>query len=376
MSVFQNIDTKTLCNRINTFSQAPFKDEKTDEEFLESYMDKIRKWHPLYIEELFYILENIHYNSSVVNYNVIEKFIDSVGKRIICDDCGLNLINAIRGIKAFCKFPYKESMVFQKLYSDVGRLYLKFNEEQKVEIIQALGDRGFRNKEVFKNVMKDLLKKHEYKDSLINVLSAACDVNIQKEAFIPELYDHLDNIIKNQIKIISHPVVIKSAYCLAHKGAPIEKFESLLRLQVKIKDQTRLFFRKTLIMLYYFENYGISSIYSSDKELFQKSIDHFALYGIQKRDLKYLETSLQNVGIEVFSMANYKSMHVPLFVPKKNTVIIPKSVSVLTFDEKDLRGEYNLLVKILKKAGAAVHFISPKPDSKELQELSELISRY
>ncbi|OMJ75023.1 hypothetical protein SteCoe_25941 [Stentor coeruleus] len=376
VSVFQMIDMKNLCSRINAFSQTPFKNEEINEQFLESYMDKIRKWHPLYIEELFYIMENIHYNSKVMNYNVIEKFINSVGERIICDDCGLNLINAIRGIKAFCKFPYKGSMVFQKLFSDIGRLYLKFNEDQKVEIIQALGDRGFCNKEVFKIVIKDLIKKYEFKESIINSLAAVCDVNLHNEPFVPVLYEQVDSIIKSRQKMINHSLVIKSAYSLAHNNASIDKLESLMNMQVKAKDRTKLFFRKTLIMLYYFENYGISSIYSSDKIYYQKFIDHFALYGIKKQDLKSLEISLKNVGIEALSMVDYKGMHVPLFVPKSNTVIIPKSISVTTYDEKDLRGEFNLLIKILKKAGAAVHLISPNPEPKELQELSEFISRY
>ena len=363
VNTIHNIDHKDLLNRILAYCSLKEKDQELESLFLANLQQKIEKWHPLYIDELFYILDNVTENSNNLHNNIIQILIKLIDDRVSQDDCVLEQVNAIKGLSSFCNLSVREVKSYQKIFSTIGSHYLRLFDYQKQEILTALGNRGFCNTEVFKVIVNDFLNENAGREYLIDAFSSVCDVNLENESYANLLYNSVIKLLENENKFLYENHTIRLGYGLSKKRAPKKYFQLLIEKFHSPKTVMSNFCFKKLVFYYYCISINVPYGCYEDFQFLRQRIHQSGIWGLNFDKLEPIYRSLKKLNIEYQVLGEIEGIQVPLTIPKFNTAVIPKTNLISTFDESDLRGEFNLLVRILREKGVFVQLLGRETES-------------
>ena len=185
--------------------------------------------HPLFVEDLINVLENLHENPNSPTVTIVNDLAKIISNRLIKPDISLGIVNTLRALKAFCGINVNEISAFQSIFSEIGKNYLKYNEEQKIDIIKSLGKRSFCNREVFKAVSYDIVATGKTHENCIEVLSALCQVNLEQEDYGKKIFNELTALMISEPKALLENLIIKLAFGLAKNNASKETIEMVMK---------------------------------------------------------------------------------------------------------------------------------------------------
>lgn len=329
--------------------------------FIENFTLKIEKWHPLYIEELFDVLESINELDFLENLEIVDILVESISARLSKFDFNLGTPGLVRSLNSFSGFHTKNISFYEQLFSNIGKFYLKFTDDQKVEVLTALGKRGFSNKAIFEIIVKDLSNpsKDLRDDHSIAIMSSLCQVNLENEPYATRAFSQI--LTSLNVTALAENLLADLGFVLAKKNdtAQIEKYFSHFFIPPFTIFPS---VKKRLILYYYFEMIGKPFGSEKDFEFLKKITDFYQMWGESPERLERVKERIEKNGLKCEVVQEISGIVVPLAVQELNAAVILRNKWITTFDEQELKGEYALLVDILQRKGVQV-FVFPQDES-------------
>ena len=132
---------------------------------------------------------------------------------------------------------------------------------------------------------------------------------------------------------------------------------------------------KRLVSYYYFNHIDAEFGCREDFAFLKSSPEAHDVWGNINENLEKLKSSISGLGLQSKIYGEIQGIIVPLAIPKLNAAVFYKNKWVTTFDETTLRGEFQLLVRILNKKGVKTHFcdIDSTSEEKFLENISQTL---
>lgn len=357
------LNINIMAARINAFLALPKKQLELEDLFIKNMVNKIHRWHPLYIEELMYLIDSFDETENIHNIGVLHELVSAISQRVVRSDFNMGVADAIKSLSSLSRYHATDISAFGKIFTVIGAQFLRISIKDKVEIVTILGERGLCYKEVCNTVCKDLLTSKEMErnpDHFIEILAGLGQLNLESKDFAKGVYKRALMDVREGIRTVKQENFTRLGFGLAKCNAPRAELEIFLKLYSDSKIDFLKFSKQRLILYYYFEQMNMPFGTKEDFRELTDIADEFIMWGETKETLQEIQGKLEKLDLKSNILGESYGVKVPIEIPRINTVLIPKNKWTTTYDGLALKGEYVLITDILKRKGVDVHVIENK----------------